>query len=72
MAGIADLSSLLKQMDILEEFKGTCVPEARVALGQLTDVVIKYLRDHPEERHLHGAVLVITAVSDAFPCPAAD
>jgi hypothetical protein len=39
----------------------------RVELGQLKDVVVKYLNEHPEERHLHAAVLVESALAKAFP-----
>lgn len=34
---------------------------------QLRDVVVKYLKDHPEERHKPAALLVIFALGDAFP-----
>ena len=69
VAGVVDAMLVMK--DMIGEQIAFCVPEG-VTIGQLVDVFAKYLRDHPEERHLHGAVLVITAVSDAFPCPAAD
>ena len=45
-----------------------CVPQAEVQAGQITDVVKKYLREHPENRHFGGAVLVIMALREAFPC----
>lgn len=39
----------------------------KVELGQLRDVVVKYLKEHPEERHLHATVLVYKALREAFP-----
>jgi hypothetical protein len=39
-----------------------------VKSGQLRDVVVKYLRDHPEKRHLGAANLVSLALQGAFPC----
>ena len=40
---------------------------AEVTSEQMKDVVVKYLRDHPEERHKQGALLVIYALRLAFP-----
>jgi Rap1a immunity proteins len=34
---------------------------------QTLAVVVKYLNDHPEERHKQAALLVIFALSKAFP-----
>ena len=44
-----------------------CIPYG-VTGEQLTDVVKKYLGEHPEQRHATGASLVITAMANAFPC----
>jgi hypothetical protein len=38
----------------------------KVELGQLKDVVVRYLNEHPEERHQHAAVLVHRALVKAF------
>jgi hypothetical protein len=35
---------------------------------QTVDVVVNYLRDHPETRHLGGSELVVTALKEKFPC----
>jgi hypothetical protein len=49
------------------ERRHSCVRE-EVTNGQLKDVVVKYLKDHPEERHLLAAILVVKAQAKAFPC----
>ncbi|UCD69807.1 MAG: hypothetical protein JSW48_07125 [Betaproteobacteria bacterium] len=36
--------------------------------GQIFDVVIKYLEEHPEQHHLSGSGLVAGSVQEAFPC----
>ena len=36
--------------------------------GQRVKVVIKYLEEHPEKLHMHYAILLLEAMSDAFPC----
>ena len=36
--------------------------------NQLKMVVIKYLKDHPEQLHLPQWTLVVLAVREAFPC----
>jgi hypothetical protein len=44
-----------------------CVPD-KVSVGQMGDVVQKYLNDNPAERHKHSTELVSTAMRRAFPC----
>ena len=34
---------------------------------QLDDIVVKYLKEHPERRHEPGAALILSALLDAFP-----
>lgn len=45
-----------------------CVPKGAVG-AQLFDVVKKYLRDHPERRHLSAGPFVEEAMQRSFPCP---
>jgi hypothetical protein len=40
---------------------------SEVSGEQMKDVVIKFLKEHPERRHKHGAVLVVDALAGAFP-----
>jgi hypothetical protein len=44
-----------------------CQP-VEVPSGQAATIVVNYLRDHPEQRHLSGASLAIKALKEAFPC----
>ena len=37
--------------------------------GQIVDVVTRHLADNPHKRHLPAADLIITALSENFPCP---
>jgi hypothetical protein len=46
---------------------GYCFPDG-VTRVQSKDVVCKYLRDNPSERHLSGTVLVRKAFIKAWPC----
>jgi hypothetical protein len=46
-------------------------PNPEVTHGQGHDVLIKFLKDHPEERHYPTAGLFLRAMSEAFPCPEA-
>ncbi|MGU5731432.1 Rap1a/Tai family immunity protein [Aeromonas jandaei] len=52
--------------DVLDGFS-FCIPD-RVNRGQNVDVVTKYLRDHPEDRHQDAHTLTAYALSIAFPC----
>jgi hypothetical protein len=45
-----------------------CVPEGGITTGQAVRVIVKYLRDHPEELHLRGSLVAIQALRQAFPC----
>lgn len=47
---------------------GICLPEG-VRLEQLSDVMCKYVTDHPESRHNTGSSLALIALRGAFPCP---
>jgi len=44
-----------------------CFPEARAS--QFKDVLVKYLKNHPETRHQHAVLLTFKAFKEAFPCP---
>jgi hypothetical protein len=46
---------------------GICLPE-NATLGQITDVVCKYLKDNPTMRHFTASSLTDIALREAFPC----
>jgi hypothetical protein len=39
-----------------------------VTSGQLLEILVKYLREHPERLHYQGGYLIIEAFHQAFPC----
>jgi Rap1a immunity proteins len=45
----------------------SCPPVA-TSRGQVTDIVVTYLRAHPERQQRAAAGLVAHALQDAFPC----
>lgn len=45
-----------------------CVPKG-VTNKQRLDVVVAYLRDHPDRRQTFWSVLALAALSEAWPCP---
>ena len=47
--------------------KEFCMPTG-VTAGQRRDTILKWLQDHPEDRHNASAWLVYRALYDAFPC----
>jgi len=54
-----------------ESWEGTstfCLPKRNFMNQQAIDVVSKYLKDNPEQRHLLAPVLVNMALMEAFPC----
>jgi hypothetical protein len=44
-----------------------CYPNG-VTTGQIRDVVIQRLQAHPEERRYPAAGIILTAITEAFPC----
>jgi hypothetical protein len=44
-----------------------CIPEG-VTFNQLTLIVVKYLKNHPEKLHEHPSDVVLNSVREAFPC----
>ena len=54
--------------DFASMLLGSCVPE-HVENSQITDVVIRYLRDNPTTRHESVRGLMQQAMAEAFPCP---
>ncbi len=44
-----------------------CRPDG-VERGQLVSVVLKFIRNHPEDAHRRTGVLIIVALEHAFPC----
>jgi Rap1a immunity proteins len=43
----------------------SCTPAA-ATLNQIVDVVLKYLNQHPEQRHLPASALVMVAIAEAW------
>jgi hypothetical protein len=44
-------------------------PDRGVNPGQMMDVVVNFLRAHPERRHQAAPGIVAAALVEAFPCP---
>lgn len=44
-----------------------CGPDG-LTVGQLKDVVVKYMREHPENRNYSAASLVLLSMVDAWGC----
>jgi hypothetical protein len=53
--------------DMLQAMGETCLDKS-VTRGQAADIVMRFLRDHPEARHKTAASLARAALRDAFPC----
>jgi hypothetical protein len=53
--------------DALQREKHVCMP-VEVKVAQAVDVVMNYLRDHPEQRNYNAMSLGEAALAPAFPC----
>ena len=47
--------------------KPDCTPD-RLTVGQMRDVAVKYMREHPENRNMSAAAIVLLSIMDAWPC----
>ena len=65
ITGVTDLDGA--DGSVFPERRRSCVAE-NVSNGQVRDVVVKYLKDHPEERHIQASILIVKAMAQAFPC----
>jgi len=65
ITGVTDIDGV--DGSAFPERRRSCVPE-NVTNGQVKDVVVKYLKEHPEERHIQASILIVKAVAQAFPC----
>ena len=65
VAGVTDARSEVSE--ILSWNEIYCLP-SNATPDQVGDVVIIYLRDHPEQRQFAGPRLVFIALTKAFPC----
>jgi len=65
LEGVTDLNAM--HGSVLPVNQRSCAPE-NVTNGQIRDVAVKYLKDHPEERHMLAAILIVKGMAEAFPC----
>lgn len=69
MDGVFWEAEFVKANTKQEMRKPFCRP-AGVENAQLVKVLLKYIRDNPEEAHQPTAVLIISALAKAYPCSA--
>ncbi len=67
MQGIIGLNSVYESKTDNNNTPLFCHPEG-IITGQATRVVVKYLKDHPEQLHNNMITLTILAFKKAFPC----
>lgn len=63
--GMLDMNDLYEYK--LKDVALLCRPQGATT-GQAARIVVKYLRDHPEELHKKDSVLTFVALRAAFPC----
>ena len=67
VSGMADMIRL-ENRERATHYWQSCIPNDATN-RQLTDVTKKYLKEHPETRHLDSTMLILMAFGRAFPCP---
>ena len=66
MQGITNMNLLYQQ--VLKLDAQFCLPEWGISNSYAARIVVKHLRDYPEELHRNEFVLAIWALNVAFPC----
>lgn len=71
LACTAWLRGTLDMAQVAQARSGTCEFELPrgVSLDQAQDVIVKWLKDNPAQRHHSAALLALRALGEAFPCP---
>jgi Rap1a immunity proteins len=71
ISGVADVTQLIAtkaEEDEVSRSLAFCRPVG-VTNGQLVDVVMTYLEETPEDRHLPALVVILAALRQPWPCP---
>ena len=66
MQGITNMNLLYQT--VLKSDAQFCLPEWGISNSYAARIVVKQLRDYPEELHRNEFVLAIWALNVAFPC----
>jgi Rap1a immunity proteins len=66
MQGITNMNLLYQE--VLKSDAQFCLPEWGISNSHAARIVVKHLRDYPEELHRNEFVLAIWALNVAFPC----
>jgi Rap1a immunity proteins len=63
------IQGVVNSMEVLYPNQSlSCSPDG-MTVGQMVDVVKRYLHNHPQTRHEPAVILIATAAREAFPCP---
>ena len=68
MSGIVTLNNIYIEVLKLEKEAMFCPPGGGISSLQATRIVVKYLKEHPDDLHIGGVVLSTLALNKAFPC----
>lgn len=62
------LGTVIGHYDMMEAWGFACGSAPGVTKSQVKDIVVKYLRDNPSQRHQPAAFLSAEAITKAFSC----
>lgn len=66
VAGVVD-GALMMTRPLPRKEQLICRPDG-VTVGQMRDIVVKFLNDKPGNRHVDAEIMVGLALANAFPC----
>jgi hypothetical protein len=66
------VSGALNTLQLVQTTKNfpklVCLPDG-VTYEQAVDIFCKFLEEHPEQRSKNSAILIVSSLARAFPCP---
>jgi hypothetical protein len=66
VSGIVDSYRFLS--DFNPEIRFICLPKQGISNEQAVQIIVKWLKNHPDRLHEPAKLLVLEALSGAFPC----
>jgi len=72
VSGALQLTKLNNEWTTFTKQKPTplqfCIPDSGIPVIQAARIIVKYLKEHPEQLHEDGMGLTVAALKDSFPC----
>jgi hypothetical protein len=66
--GFATSRAVAIELNGFPDFHIFCAPK-HVTTGQTIELIVAWIKNHPQDKQYTGATVIARALKDAFPCP---